>query len=168
MRFRWLALLLILAACRGTGSDGFPSLLPRPAETPRNIDAAARPAEGIPDEVATSLQVELDRDQRELDLAAREIATIETALVTALRAARGAAPGTTPWIDAQILLSRHDQARAHLSEIEARLLSYGPKLDGVPDNDPALLRWKTMVQQVEDLAASAGERAEAANRALGV
>lgn len=167
MRFSWMALLLLLAACRGTGSDGFPSLLPRPAETPRDIDAAARPSAGIPDEVAASLDAELDRDQREIDLAAREIATIETALVIALRASTAAAPGTKAWIDAQILLSRHDQARARLSEIQARLHAYGPKLDGVPGDDPKLIRWKALVQQVDNLAASADDRARTASLALG-
>lgn len=168
MRNPWLLLLLLpCLGCRGAGGEGFPSLLPRPAEAPRDLAMAPSIAPGLPPEMTQQLSADLDRDARAIAAAAAEIQRADALLAPSLQAARGAAPGSTPWVEAQMLLSRHDQARAGLGEARARLAALGPLLDGLPADDALLLRWKDLVRRAEELLGDADRRAREASRRLG-
>jgi hypothetical protein len=161
-----LLALLLLGACAGSGGS-FPSLKPRPGETPRVIEApggSAPPA--LSAEEQAGLQADMKRLTAALDAATRDMAETGRALDAALAAARTAAVGSEAWSNAQMALSRYDLARSPLGEIEAGITPLLRQVDSLPADSPDR-------QAVESLGAAAARanaegqrRAEAANRAL--
>jgi hypothetical protein len=158
--------LLLLGACAGPGGS-FPSLKPRPGETPRVIEApggSAPPA--LLAEEQAGLQADMKRMTAALDSVARDMAEASRALEAALAAARGAPVGAEAWSNAQMALSRYDLARSPLGDIEAQVTPLLRKVDSLPADDADR-------QAVESLGAAAARanlegqrRADAAGAAL--
>lgn len=157
---------LLLAACAGP-KGSFPSLKPRPGETPRVIEApGANIVPALSAEEAASLAADLRRLGDALDSAARDMAEAGRALDSALAAGRGAPIGSEGWSNAQMALSRYDLARSPLDQIEAQLTPLLRQVDSLPADNADR-------QAVESLAAAAARanaegqrRADAAGRAL--
>jgi Cu/Ag efflux pump CusA len=156
----------LLAACKGP-PGGFPSLLPRPAETPRDMTIAATPVPGLSAEETATLTAELDREAQALDAAEAAVATAGHDLAAALAKARGAAPGTDAWVRAQISLSRYDQARAALGAVIGRLAALAPALDGLAADQPVRARFDALTRRADNSALAADGVAREAGRALG-
>jgi hypothetical protein len=163
---RALLLAVLLAGCGPTGA--FPSLLPRPGETPRLIAApGAEATPALSAEERQALRADLAREEQALAAAEREIAAAGSALDRALRTARGAAPGDAAWADAQLALSRFDMARSPLAEIDARLVPALRVTDGLDGADPDRTRLEVLRRRTSAADAAAASRAEQAGRTLG-
>jgi hypothetical protein len=168
MGFRIFPLLLLpLAACGFTGGQ-YPSLEPRPAETPRVIeapDADTRPA--LSAEEQAVLSADIDRESAALDAATTDMAKAQRELDAALAAARGAAPGSPAWSAAQMALSRFDLARSPLGDIDARLTPLLRQVDSLEAGDPSRQAVESLAAAVTRAGAEAEQRVQAANRVLG-
>lgn len=135
MKSALLLPFMALSACASQGS--FPSLDPRPAELDRAVPAS--PGAAIPTlsaEERETLREDLARARADLAQGQREIAAAERALAAALPAGRTAPVGSEPWANAQMLLSRLEDARGALEGIDARLVPALLMTDGLPDDDP--------------------------------
>lgn len=156
---------LLLAAC--AGGSGFPSLLPRPAETPRDTTIAATPVPGLSAEESATLGAEMDREEAALAAAEAAISEAAARLSAAMAAARGAPPGSDRWVEAQIALSRYDQARAGLGLVIGRLAGLAPLLDPLATNQPERVRFEALSRRADLLALESDAVAQEAGRALG-
>lgn len=160
-----LAGLCLLAGCVG-GDQPFPDLLPRPHEAPRPIDETAAAAE-LSDAERAAIRSELARSEAARDAVRQAVAAAAKALEAALVRARGAPAGSDAWADAQLLLSRLDQARAGYGEIEAGLAPLLRLVDPAPADDPDRLRVEALAAAVQAEAAALAERQARAARQLG-
>lgn len=105
-----LILPVLLGACTAADDGDFPSLLPRAIET--RVDAVAEvplPAPAPATPAQTAALAELLADARE---GQEEFAQALPAAERAVRAARGSAPSSEAWVEAQTALSGLDAARA--------------------------------------------------------
>lgn len=157
-----------LSACAGT-SGSFPSLAPRPAEVERVIEApgAGAPPALLPEQQA-SLQADLIRERAELDRTESQLKQLGATLDRELAAARGQGIGSEPWSNAQMALSRYDQARSPLDAIGARLVPLARMVDSLPETDPDRRAVDALSSRTTALAAQAQAKVTAANRALGL
>ncbi|MFQ3594670.1 MAG: hypothetical protein SNJ63_00980 [Sphingomonadaceae bacterium] len=157
--------LLVAGGCRSSGGD-YPSLLPRPDEAPRALDAGpAAPVTLSPAE-RQALVDELAQAERARASAADEVARARAALAGPLAAARRAAPGSDAWAAAQLALSRLDQARAELAAILAGMQTMAILVDPLEADDPDRLAHDALRARLEADVAQAAALAEAAGRAL--
>lgn len=168
MRFISIPLVLLLTACGASGGK-YPSLNPRPGETPRIIapfqpDAAA----GFSDEERASLADELGREERLLASSRKDIATARTAMDRAVQRARGAAVGDNPWVEAQLALSRFDAARAPLADMDARIAPLSLQVDALPAGDPERTRVEALQGEVTALREASDRAASSAQKTLGM
>jgi hypothetical protein len=110
-------LALMLAACSST--EGYPSLLPRPAESQSleepapAPEAPVAPNPAIDARIGTALQT-LDQRIAAFDEAAKRAARPITA-------AAGAPAGSDRWLDAQVALAELDAARSSTQDISGEL-----------------------------------------------
>lgn len=161
-----LALLPLVAACAGP-TGNFPSLKPRPGETPRIIEAPggnAPPA--LSAEEAAGLAADMKRLAAALDTAERDMAETGRALDVALAAARGAGPGSEAWSNAQMALSRYDLARSPLGEIEVDITPLLRQVDSLPADNADRQAVESLGATAARANAEAQRRADAAGRAL--
>jgi hypothetical protein len=162
-----LASVLALGACGGP-SGSFPSLQPRPGETPRAIPAAgSAPARGLSDEERAALDADLSREVKALAAARRGIGDEGKRLDGALKAAAKAEPGSNPWVEAQMALSRYDAARAVLSDIDARLAAVRMTVETLPPDPAVRQRLDALSAALSALIDSTAATADAAGRRLG-
>ena len=165
MRFAVLLLPLFVAACALPG--GFPSLQPRAAETPRQIEA---PDAGQPAPLAEAERQRLAADlARERAVLGRVSAAIDAAAAELDR--RLARPGATTrgaaaWSDAEMQLSRLDVARLPLDDLRARLAPLRLLVDSLAADDEDRLAVEALVADADRAAIAAAARAAAAGRAL--
>jgi hypothetical protein len=161
-----LPALLLLPACSGSGGS-FPSLLPRPAESPREI--AAPGADVLPalaPEQQASLRADLARERALLDQTESDLREAGAALDRALGAARGTRAGADAWSNAQMALSRYDLARSPLGDVRARLIPLQRSVDSLPATDPDRQAVETLAARATTAADAAQRQVDAANRAL--
>ncbi|WP_448582245.1 hypothetical protein [Thermaurantiacus sp.] len=168
-RFLALGLLLsVLPVLAGCAHDqDFPDLLPRPHEVPRQIDESASASAGLSDPERAALKEELARAQAALVPVRRAAAAAGQALDVALARARGAPVGSDSWADAQLLLSRLDQARAGYGAIEAQLAPLARLVDSTPPDDPDRRQLETLLSTIRAEALALAERQKRAARQLG-
>lgn len=167
MRTAPLAALFLLSACSGL-SGPFPSLAPRPGENPRIIAAPGAGQEAsLADEERARITADIDAESKELEKIERAIAEAGAALDQALAAARGAAPGSSPWADAHLALSRFDVARGPLDELEARLSPMLRMVDSLPASSPDRQAVESLGAAIASVSARARAKADAARRQLG-
>jgi hypothetical protein len=156
-----------IGACGFTGGD-YPSLKPRPAETPRSITA---PGAGLAPELSaeerSALAADVARESDALEAATSAMATAARELDPALAAARGAAPGSEAWSAAQMALSRYDLARSPLGDIDARLSPLLRKIDSLPADHPDRQAVESLAAAVDRAGADAERAVQAAGATLG-
>ncbi|TPE64450.1 hypothetical protein FJQ54_01340 [Sandaracinobacter neustonicus] len=163
-----LALAAALSACAGP-KGSFPSLAPRPAEAERLIEApGAEITPALLPEQQASLRADLQRESAALAAAESELAALGGALDRELAAARGKGVGTEGWSNAQMALSRYDQARAPLDGIGVRLVPLARMVDSLPETDADRQAVLALTARTEALSARSRDRVAAANRALGL
>lgn len=160
------SVLLLLAGCATDDSAAFPDLLPRPHEAPRRIDETSAPV-GLSDAERAALRAGLARAETARDAVREAVVAAGQALDAALARARGAPAGSDPWAEAQLLLSRLDQARAGYGEIEADLAQLARLVDPAPADDPDRLRLLAFLAELRAEADALAERQARAARALG-
>lgn len=165
MRFAALVVPALLAACSLPG--GFPSLQPRPAETPRRLGAPAGQAPALSAEERQGLADDLGRERRALADLQQAIAAEEAAFARQLARPGVTARGSAGWSDAQMQLSRLDAARQPLDDLRARLSPLQLLVDSLAAADPDRQAVEALVAEVERLAAAAKQRVEDGERALG-
>lgn len=156
---------LALGGC-GLGEAATPSLLPRPEERPRRIPVPEPGFVRLSDEERQQLAADLARDAARLAEAEGALAAEERELARALAAARRAPWGSLAWAEAQVALSRFEEARFPLS---ALLLSIEDSLRLVMDlapDDPARAEVVALQARASGRLAAAEATAEAARRAL--
>ncbi len=158
---------LLVAGCASPGNQGFPDLLPRPHEVPRVLDETATAPAGLAEAERAALGEEIVRAEAALDAARREAAAASEALAPALARARGAPAGSDAWADAQLALSRLDQARAGYGEIAAMLAPLVRLVDPAPADDPDRLRLERLLASVRAEAEALAALQERAARQLG-
>ncbi len=161
-----LAGLLLAPGCAGRDAP-FPDLLPRPHETPRRIDETASAPAGLSEAERTALQGELRRLEAACARLRETRAAASRALEAALARARGAPAGSDVWADAQLLLSRLDQARAGYGEIEAALAPLARLVDPAPADDPDRVQLEQFRAAVRAEADALAATVEQASRRLG-
>jgi hypothetical protein len=158
--------LLLVSGCGLTGGD-FPSLVVRQAETPRSIaspGAAAVPT--LSEAEQSGLQADLLREEKALAKTSQQVSDAQDALAPLLAAARGAPIGSESWTQAQLALSRFDQARAPLGEIDGRLAPLKLVVDSLPEDNSDRQKVEALAARARAAMEQAARRAEAANRAL--
>jgi hypothetical protein len=161
------ALLPGALAVAGCARDqAFPDLLPRPHEAPRQVEETASASAGLSDAERAALRDELARARATRDSVRRAAAAAGQALDPALARARGAPAGSDAWADAQLLLSRLDQARAGYGEIEAALAPLVRLVDPAPPDDPDRLQLEAFLATIRAEADAIAERQERAARQL--
>ena len=161
------AIILALSGCAGSGGS-FPSLAPRPGEVPRVIEAPGTDTTpALMPEQQASLRADLAREGEALAAVESDLKRLGAELDKALAAARGQSIGSEGWSNAQMALSRYDQARAPLDAIGARLVPLARIVDSLPADDAD----RRAVEALTTRTAAAADRAQAqvtaANRALG-
>lgn len=104
---------LSLAGC-AQDVTSYPSLAPRPIEKLGFAEPAITPAEAKPDPV---LDAKIGEMAASLDRIAKSFAADAARAETAGRAARGAAVGSDPWLEAQTALAQLDDWRAQASSL---------------------------------------------------
>ena len=146
---------LLLGGCGLTGGD-FPSLAPRPAETPRVIATEGDSAyAALSAEEHAALSRDLDSEQKAFVAASAEIAATRLAVSQRL-----AAPGVTQkasqaWSEAQMALSRFDLARTPLAEIDARLAPLQRMTEDLAATNPDRLAVEALSAKVRAESAAA-------------
>jgi hypothetical protein len=157
---------LLLAACAGPPGS-FPSLKPRPGETPRVIEApGANIVPALSPEESAGLAADLKRLGDALDSAQRDMAETGRALDAALAAGRGAPIGSEGWSNAQMALSRFDLARSPLDQVEAQLTPLLRQVDSLPADNPDRQAVESLASAAARANAEGQRRADAAARAL--
>ena len=157
-----------LAACAGP-KGSFPSLAPRAGEAERVIEApGAEVTPALLPEQQASLRADLKRESAELAATESELKTLGAALDRELASARGKGIGTEPWSNAQMALSRYDQARSPLDGIGVRLVPLSRMVDSLPDTDADRQAVEALTARTASVSAQAQARVTAANRALGL
>lgn len=166
---RTLPLLgLLLAGCGLAGGE-FPSLKPRPAETPRDIRAPGEGVEaGLSAEERTSLLADVDREAEALEAVRRDMEAAERELNSVIAAARGSAVGSEAWSAAQMALSRYDLARSPLVDIDARMTPLLRIVDSLPADNPDRQAVESLAAAVARAGADGQQRLQAASRSLGM
>ncbi len=149
-----LLLLVILAACTAPGGH-FPSLAPRVSEANVPFVAlaeSAAPSAVLPAELAAKSNALLARHQ----VANQEFLHGLGAVRSTASKAAGSSPGTEPWVNAHMLLSRLDKARA---DSVAALRDFEGLIDDVGARDAALATLLTEAAKpaAEDVAAQNAE-----------
>lgn len=168
MRFLSIPFVLLLSACSAPGGK-YPSLNPRPGETPRIIVPFQPDATGgFSDEERASLADELGREERLLASSRKTISAARTAMDRAVQRARGAAPGENPWVEAQLALSRYDAARAPLADMDARIAPLRLQVDALPAGDPERTRVEALQGDVTALREASDRAANTAQKMLGI
>lgn len=161
-----LPVLLLAAGCAGSGG-GYPSLLPRAAEIPRDI---AAPGQGVSpalaDEQAQSLRADVARERAALEQAERAISEEAKALDRAIASARGSLPGSDSWGSAQMALSRLDIARGPVGDIRARLAPLERTVDSLPADNPDRRAVLDLAARAAAIATRAAAQSDSASRAL--
>ncbi len=117
----------------------------------------------LSDEERQSIRDDLSRASAELIDSRKQIANAERGLAAAMPTGRLAPIGSEPWSQAQMLLSRLDDARATLEGIDARLVPALLLTDGLADDDPdraAVLALRAKLAAEADRAANASRMAE--------
>ena len=166
MRFAALLVPLLLTACSLPG--GFPSLQPRPEETPRVLaapDAGQVPA--LSPEERQSLAADLTRERRSLAALQQAIAREGAALDRQLARKGANTRGSAAWSDAQMQLSRFDVARQPLDDLRARLSPLQLLVDSLAATDPDRRAVESLVAAVEQLATATKQRLDDGVRRLG-
>jgi hypothetical protein len=149
-----LLLLVILAACAAPGAY-FPSLAPRLSEANAPVVAlaeSAAPSAALPAELAAKSNALLARHQVANQEFLRGLGAVRS---TASKAA-GASPGTESWVNAHMLLSRLDKARA---DSVAALRDFEGLIDdaGARDAEISILLTDAAKPVAEDVAAQNAE-----------
>ncbi|RIA46785.1 hypothetical protein DFR49_1344 [Hephaestia caeni] len=139
-----LAATILIAACTPTTVDA-PSLLPRANEKLSFDEPDAPPlAAVVPD---PALDAAIGGAAKALTAAADRFAGDATRAEALIDAARGAAPGSDSWLDAQVALAGLDDDRATslaiLSDLDQRAADHG--ITGAPAY-PALERLRARAQ----------------------
>lgn len=165
IRFPPLLLPALLVAGCGLSGGQFPSLAPRPAETPRVI-AAETPA-ALSGEERAGLKADLGREQQALAATAAEVATARKALTSALAAPGATTGGSEAWSRAQMTLSRFDLARAPLEAIDVRLVPLQRLVDSLAETDPDRIAVQSLAARVAAESAAAQQVVDSASRRLG-
>ncbi|HVI97912.1 MAG TPA: hypothetical protein VM657_02480 [Sphingomonas sp.] len=116
---------ILLAACVPNTVDA-PSLLPRASEKLSFDEPAATPVAVAPD---PALDDTIADASQKLATNATEFAIAATKTENLIGAAKGAAPGSAPWLDAQVALAALDDLRATslaiLSDLDDRAIAHG-------------------------------------------
>jgi hypothetical protein len=160
-----LAVATALAAC-GFTTGTFPSLLPRPEETPREIAVLDAGTATLSDEEAARLKADLRQEQATFELVRSALATADRTLTTALGRARGSAWGSQSWSDAQVALSRFQEERFPLSALRLRLDAVRLMVDPLAETDPSRIAVENLAAEVVALDDRSIATAEAAARSL--
>ncbi len=155
----------LLGGCAAGG--GFPDLLPRPHERPREVVEVPVSPPGLAAAEREALVAGLVEAEARAAAAAREAEAALRALEPALARARGAAPGSNAWADAQLLLSRLDQALAGYGEVEAMLAPLQRLADPAPADDPDRQRLEALAARVAREADALADRQRQAAARLG-
>ena len=161
MRFLLLLSLAALAGCTQPAGR-YPSLLPRPIEQ-TSLAEPERPAPvATPD---AALDAKLSQIRAALDAGAKAFATGAQDAEAKIAVARGTAPGSEPWLAAQVAMGGLAELRrpavAALSELEELATQRG--VDGLPPY-PAL---DAAVNAAAEAANSQQARIDALDAALG-
>ncbi len=158
---------LLLCGCGLTGGD-FPSLAPRPAETPRII---ASPSESVPpslsDEERSALKADLAREQQTFAATMQEVAVTRAALGKLLQAPDVSRQGSQAWSAAQMALSRFDLARTPLGSIDVRLVSLLRLTEDLAATDPDRIAVAKLAEEVATAVAAAQRTMDSALKRLG-
>ncbi|MHA6719600.1 hypothetical protein ACX40Y_09105 [Sphingomonas sp. RS6] len=112
-----IASTALLAGC-AQDSTRYPSLLPRPAETGSFDEPVRTPAVEAPD---PAFEAQVADAVAALDAAHAKWQAAAVEAEAKVRAARGQAPGTAAWLDAQTALSTLDTLRGSASTVLADL-----------------------------------------------
>lgn len=119
------AVAILLAACATNAVDA-PSLLPRANEKLSFDEPAAAPVAVAPD---PALDDTIADASQKLATNATEFAIAATKAENLIGAAKGAAPGSDPWLDAQVALAALDDHRATslaiLSDLDDHAIAHG-------------------------------------------
>lgn len=157
---------ILLGGCLGSQEEPFPSLLPRPAETARDLEIRAVSPGGLSAEERAALDDDLVRAEAGLAQAAALAETEGKMLDTALAAARGAQAGDSRWVDAQVALSRFDRARMALGESRQQVSGLLLRADALPADDPERARVDTLVRRLDAAEQAASARTSVAEQRL--
>jgi hypothetical protein len=162
-----LPCLFLVAGCATSGDQAFPDLLPRPHEAARQIDERETAPAALSDAERSALRGELGRSEAAFQALRSSAEAAGRSLDRAIARARGAPAGSDAWADAQLLLSRLDQARAGYGEIEAGLAPLLRLVDPAPADDPDRLRLEAFLSELRAEATAIAERQGRAARQLG-
>lgn len=160
-----LPLLALFAAACGFRGGNYPSLAPRPAETPRVIEAATPPV--LSAEERAGLQADLARERKAIAETAADIAREGRALSQALAAGGVSQSGSAAWSNAQMALSRFDLARSPLDSADARLVPLQRLVGDLPENDADRQAVDALAAEIARESAAAEKLAGNAARKLG-
>lgn len=106
-----VGVMIMLSACSSPNGK-FPSLERRAYETSAPVTDAASPAVLPPTTLSAALQSSVDALLARHKAADRKFAAGLRAMQTTAANAAGSSPGTEKWVNAHLLLSRLDKARA--------------------------------------------------------
>lgn len=120
----------LIAGCAGRG--GFPDLQPRPHEAPRAVAPVVAPADALSAEDRAAFGRARARAEDRLAEVRKAWAQAWPTAQAAVAAARGARPGQPAWAEAQLHLSRLDDALAGYAEVEAILSPLAVRPDARP------------------------------------
>jgi len=164
---RTLPLLVFLLAGCGLAGGNFPSLKPRPGETPRVIMAPGEGVEpGLSREERAGLLADIERETNALETVRRDMEAAERELASVLAAATGLRAGAEAWSAAQMALSRYDLARSPLVDIDARMTPLLRIVDSLPADNPDRQAVESLAAAVARAGADGEQRMQAASRAL--
>ena len=161
-----LSAAIALSACAGSRGP-YPSLAPRPGEAERLIEVpGADTTPALLPEQQASLRADLAREGEALAAVESDLKRLGGELDRALAAARGQGIGTEGWSNAQMALSRYDQARAPLDAIGARLVPLARMVDSLPAADADRQAVDALMKRTAAASEKAQAQVTAANRAL--
>jgi fused signal recognition particle receptor len=159
------ALLLAVGGC-GLPDSESPSLLPRPAEQPRAIPLVEAAPARLSAEEAARLEADMAQELKALAAARQSLAAAEQALAAALARAGKAPWGSLAWADAQVALSRFQEARFPVAALRLNLDASRAMVDPLAADDPARVSVETLLAEAVALDEASRATAEAAARAL--
>lgn len=147
--FTGLLMLSLLAGCSSAGGS-YPSLLPRPGEVPRQIEAktVAEPAT-LSEDDSRQLQADLARERNTLARILAEAGTAHSALQREMTKAGKAATGSKLWSDAQSSLSRFNLTWEPLRQIGTDMVPMTILVGDLAEDDPNRQQVQALQQDVD-------------------